>query len=287
MTTPTFSDPEMKRMRGYKLFASPTLYPGQTVTAVVAGSATNMAAVEVNLIVEAYDIDDATFSRISRAVSFAPGAAETLTWTIPQLDGAPVARVGFDVRGGTGDSISVDSVTWDGAPNVTLARQFGKGDGWRRAWIDGVDIWEPRFKGDYHLTQNRGIGLIAQGTEDWRDYVITATVKVPLAKSAGLAGRIGGLRRYYGFVLAAPDKAQIVKTIGERQVLAEVDFEWVVDHEYAMEFVLSGSTLTGSIDGEVVLETSDPEASLRGGSAGFVIEEGNLVAGSIQITAIT
>lgn len=82
----------------------------------------------------------------------------------------------------------MDSVSWDGAPNVTLTRQFGEGDGWRRVWIDGVDIGEPRFQGDYHLTQNRGIGLIAQGTEDWRVYSVNATMQIPLATSAGLAG---------------------------------------------------------------------------------------------------
>jgi ADP-ribosylglycohydrolase len=283
VTTPTFSDAEMKRMRGYKLFASPTLYPGQTVVANVEAAPVNAAPLDVQLVIHAYDKDDATFVRTSDAVSIPAGVGKTLTWTIPDLDGAPISRVGFQLKGAAGDSVAVDSLTWDGAPQVTLGRQYGEGDAWRRAWVDGVDIWEPRFTGDYHLTQNRGIGLIAQGTETWRDYSAVATIKIPLAKSAGIAVRIGGLRRYYAFVLASGGKAQMVKALGERTVLAETGFDWVADHEYQLEISISGSELRGSIDGSVILEVNDSKAGLRGGSAGFVIEEGNMVAGPITI----
>jgi hypothetical protein len=294
VTTPTFSGVETAQLRGYKLFASPTLYPGQTVSAVVSSSATNAGPVDVGLALSAIDPDDNDFERSGTSATIQPGETTTIEWTIPDLAGDPVSRIGLKMRGAPGDSIDLDSLTWDGAPTVTLGRRDGAADSerfsdhvgsWKRAWIDGVDSWQGWFKGDYHLVQNEGIGLIAQGTEAWHDYSTSASIRIPLAKSAGIAVRVGGMRRYYGFVLAEGGKAQIVKAIGERTVLAEVPFDWEVDREYALELSVVGTKLTASIDGEVVLETEDAAGSLRGGSVGLVIEEGNLVSGPVKVTA--
>jgi ADP-ribosylglycohydrolase len=283
VTTPTFSDDSMKRMRGYKLFASPTLHPGQTVIADLVSDAANAGSLTVELVIRSYDQDDKSVETAGEPVTLEAGTNTRLSWTIPDLDGGTIARVGINVRGTAGDSVLLDSLTWSGAPNVTLRRLYGAGDSWKRAWINGVDIWEGRFKGDFHLTQNRGIGLISQGTEAWRDYTAAATIRIPLAKSAGIAVRIGGMQRYYAFVLAADAKAQIVKATGARTVLVEAPFSWEFDREYALELSVTGTTLRASIDGEVVAELDDAEGPLRGGSVGFVIEEGNMVSGPVRV----
>ncbi|MGB3328885.1 MAG: hypothetical protein WBA46_08020, partial [Thermomicrobiales bacterium] len=150
------------------------------------------------------------------------------------------------------------------------------------AWVDGVDTWDDWFKPEFHVVQNRGIGLIAQGSEDWTDYTISTNASVPLAESAGVAARIGGMRRYYALVLRAGDKAQLVKCINERTVLAEAEVPWEVDAKYDFSLTVDGNTLRGTVAG-VTLEATDDDHPLRGGAAGLVVEVGALEAGEITV----
>jgi hypothetical protein len=59
---------------------------------------------------------------------------------------------------------------WDGAADVTLTRPTGGENTWepplvwRRAWINGLDLWEQWWPEPYRLIQNSGRGLLAQGT---------------------------------------------------------------------------------------------------------------------------
>ena len=289
VTTPTFAPEETRpfRARGYRLFASPTLYPGQLVTAKVVAGSDNSKAITANLLLRAYDADDMLVIHEGPAMTIAPGENATMDWTIPALENAPIAEIGLRIQGESNDLLSLDSLTWDGAPTVTLGRPHGSGDMWRQAWVDGVDIWETRWSQDFHLTQNRGIGLIAQGTENWKDYSATATARIPLAESAGIAVRIGGMQRYYALVLRKGGKAQLVKRRGgDVQVLAETAFDWEVDRHYAFELRAEGLHLRGTIDGSVVLEATDGDNPLSGGSAGFVAEAGTIVSGPIAVSAV-
>lgn len=288
VTTPTFAPEETRpfQARGYRLFASPTLYPGQVVTAQVAAGAGNTGDVTASLVLRAYDENDALVPHDGESVAIAPGETATLEWTVPALGNCPVQAVGLRIAGSANDVLALDSLTWSDAPAVTLGRSQGEGDMWRQAWVDGVDIWEPRWGNDFHLTQNRGIGLIAQGTEGWQDYTAAATARIPLAASAGIAVRIGGMQRYYALVLREGGKAQLVKCVGDVRVLAEADFDWEVDREYAFELRAEGPHLRGTIDGDLVLEAIDNDHPLTGGSAGFVTEVGTIVSGPITVTAL-
>jgi len=288
VTTPTFSPSETApfRDRGYRLFASPTLYPQQLVTAKVAAGDANTAAISANLLLRAYDEEDTLVTVKGTTVSIAAGEQVTLAWTIPALDNTPVQQIGVRIAGRVRDVLSIESLTWAGAPTTTFRRGHSTGTMWREAWVDGVDIWEGRWNNDFHLTQNRGIGLIAQGTEGWEDYTATATARIPLAESAGIAVRIGGMQRYYAFVLRAGGKAQLIKCTGDVEILAETAFEWEIDCEYTFELRAEGTRLRGTIDGLALLEANDVGKPLTGGSAGFVVEVGTIVSGPIAVAAI-
>ena len=111
-----------------------------------------------------------------------------------------------------------------------------------------------------------------QGTEEWRDITVTAPVTISLASAAGVAVRVGGLRRYYAFVLAEGGLARIVKAQDGETVLAEVPFAWETEQEYSLSLSVPGTTLTGSIDGQVVISATDDSATpLRGGGIGLLI----------------
>jgi len=289
VTTPTFSPEETRpfRARGYRLFASPTLYPNQLITANMVASSDNGAAVTASLRLRAYDADDTLVTHEGPTITIAPGEHVALEWMTPALENSPIAEIGIRLQGSASDVLSLESLNWGGAPTTVLGRPTGKGDQWREAWVDGVDIWETRWHQDYHLTQNRGIGLISPGTENWKDYTATATARIPLAESAGIAVRIGGMQRYYALVLREGGKAQLIKRRGcDGQVLAETAFEWEVDRHYTFELRAEGTQLRGTIDGDLVLEASDKEKPLTGGSVGIVTEVGTIVSGPIAVTAI-
>ena len=106
-------------MSGYELQASPTLYPGQTVRAEVEGA-------PARLLIRVYD------ERDELVTVRGPG----LEWRVPDTGGQPIAEVGIETDG----PARLRSLTWDGAPEVTLGRPAG-GTLWRRAWVHGVDRW--------------------------------------------------------------------------------------------------------------------------------------------------
>jgi hypothetical protein len=286
VSTATFSPEETApfRERGYRLFASPTLHPGQEVVAQLQAPAGNTGALTVTMLVRAYDPADALTPHTGPTIMLEPGDAHTLHWVIPALDNQPIQNVGFTIEGAIGSSLELDSVAWNGAPTVTLGKGTGDGDMWRQAWVDGVDIWEGRWTADFQLSQNQGTGLIAQGTEEWRDYEVAATVRSPLAASAGIAVRIGGMRRYYALVLADGGRVQLIRCVGQPTVLAEAAFAWEIDRDYALVLRVEGERLTGTVDGSMRLEATD--AALGGGSAGFIVREGTLVSGPITISPI-
>jgi len=55
----------------------------------------------------------------------------------------------------------------------------------RAARIDGLDGWGEHWIEDFHISQNEGAELIAQGTNEWIDYWATVLVNILLAKEKG------------------------------------------------------------------------------------------------------
>ena len=285
VTTPTFAPEESSvfRQRGYRLVASPTLHPGQTVETHVAALATNRGPLTARLVLRTYDEDDALQEiTASPGATLAQGTEATLSWTVPMLPNQPIQQVGLAVEGKAGDTLLLDRMGWSGAPETTFRKGRGRGVQWKEAWIDGVDLWEDRFRPEFHIVQNRGTGLIAQGSESWTDYTISTTASIPLADSAGVAARIGGMRRYYALVLAKGGTAQLVKCVNERIVLAEAPVGWEVDVSYEFALTMEGNHLRGTVAG-VTLEATDDAHPLRGGAAGLVVEAGALEAGEIMV----
>ncbi|MGB3329877.1 MAG: ADP-ribosylglycohydrolase family protein, partial [Thermomicrobiales bacterium] len=149
VTTPTFAPEETKpfKARGYRLFASPTLHPGQTITARIAAPATNSGPLSAGLILRAYDDHDVLQEIAGPTVSLVAGADDTLSWTVPALPNQPIQQVGLQLAGATGDTILLDWLTWSGAPDTTFRKGVGAGNRWnepagiqwKEAWVDGVD----------------------------------------------------------------------------------------------------------------------------------------------------
>jgi ADP-ribosylglycohydrolase len=257
--TPTFIPEEALDMTGYELQASPTLYPGQTVRAEVDGR-------HFRLVARLHD---------GAELAAPEGATE---WRVPDTGGQPIAQVGI----AAGEPVRLQWLTWDGAPDVTLTRPAGGGTLWRRAWVHGVDKWDDHWPEPFRLIQNRGRGLLIQGTRGWTDYAVRAAIVPETVAAAGIAARVQGLKRYYGLLLL-PDEVRLVRELDGTTVLARAPFarrDYSAPHELALEVV--GARLRATAD-DVVLEAED--AAFAGGAVALVCDEGCLTTDAVHVGA--
>ena len=297
VATPTFIRPEELGMPGYELIASPTLYPGQSLCAGLSADPSNRAAVEARLFLAYYDAHDRPASLPGPAVTLAPGAYHTLAWRAPDPQGADPAgsliyAVGLQIarpaKGALPDQARVylDTLTWDGAPEVAFKRPALSGPAaeggkiWRAGWVNGMDQWE--LGGDYNLIQNEGRGLILTGTREWLDYTVEATVTPALARACGVAARVQGMTRFYALELAAGGTARLLKAYeGQDAVLAEAPLAWELWGRYTLRLEVAGSALRGWVDGRLLLTAQD--SALAGGGIALVVEEGHMLAQAVRV----
>lgn len=275
--------------RGYRLLASPTLYPGQLVRASLMADAANAATVTLRLYARHYNEDDALEIIGGEPVQLAPGEDVSLSWRVPETGNQPIAAIGIEIRGENGASgaVYLDWLTWDGVPNMRLNRPAISAAGlekrlrpkfWKKAWIYALDSSERFDSWDYwtqayRLIQNEGRGLLIQGTRDWGDYQFEATAMPRVCEAGGIAVRVQGLLRYYALLLDQ-DKTRIVRVLDGETVLAETDSGWSVEQNYDLKLKVEGDKLTAFVGGERVLEAIDPDNALTGGAIALIAQTG-------------
>lgn len=294
VSTPTFILPEETRMPGYSLYASPTLYSGQTVRASLTADATNTASVQARLFLRCYDGDDQLEKVSGTAVTLPPGTTNELCWDVPDTQGKPIFQIGVELcnDSSVGDSaagsVCMDYLTWDGAPLAKFQRVKGQGKLWRSAWVDGVDHWEkwpssPAFQ----IIQNAGRGLVSTGTNDWKNYRVAAEVTAAMGKTLGIGARVQGKNRFYGLFLCNDAKVRLIKALesGDR-VLGEVDFPWEPWSKHPLEIAVCDSRIIASIDGVKVFDVIDDDHALTGGGIALICSEGHMRADEVTVTPL-
>jgi hypothetical protein len=288
---------------GYRLLASPTLYPGQTLRARLVASPENSSPVRISLYVKHYNATDELNTLHSDPQIINPGEANVVTWTVPDTQCYPTAWVGVQIEAADGQpgSVYLDYLTWDGTPDVVLDRPAERERNrlaelagprmWKMAWVNSLDNQELRDYSDkwpeaYRLIQNRGRGLLMQGTREWRDYQVTAQMTPHLCRAGGVAVRVQGMMRYYA-LLVDVDNARLIRALeGQDRVLAERDTGWRLGQTYELRLQVRGNHLTASIDGQVILEADDHEQLFIGGGIGLVCEEGRIGCNYVEVRPI-
>ena len=284
VTTPTFIPPEAANMPGYELMASPTLYTGQRIRALLSAADDNTQDTTCRLVIGRYDGTDTVTTIDGPEISLSASATGELTWTVPDTGGQPIQSVGIalDAAGSAPGVIHLDQLTWDGEPDVTLTRPTDGGSMWRRAWVNAVD--QPgHWSEAYRLVQNTGRGMLIHGTRDWHDYRATATLTPHLAEAFGLAVRVQGLRRYYALTVAKDGTARLVKSLDGEQILAEAPLEWKLGQDYTLALEVTGNRLRASIDGDVLFDVEDPERTLDGGGIALICDEGRVGCDHVRV----
>jgi len=289
--------------RGYRLLASPTLYAGQTIQARLVANDDNASSIETTLYIKHYNETDGLTMVHSDAITLNAGESTVIEWEVPDTHGYPIAQVGVQISGtqGASGTLYLDYLTWDGTPNITLNRPFkkdqsrlarGKGSMmWKKAWINGLDTRERLTELDfwpetYRLIQNVGRGLFMQGTRDWKDYQVTATMTPHMCDAGGVGVRAQGMKRYYAFLISS-DKVKLISTSeGKDTVLAEADGGWEFGREYSVSLKVKGDTLAGYLDGKIVLEASDSEHKFAGGGIALIAEVGRIGVETVEVRPV-
>jgi hypothetical protein len=286
--TPTFIPPEAVDMPGYGLLASPTLYPGQTVSAQVETAVQNPAPVSVGLYLRHYGAEDKLLDVAGPAVALAPGARRTLAWHLDPSIEAPIAEIGIALSAEqrSDGTVFLDNLTWDGEPNAVFSRPAHSGTLWRRAWVDAVDHWHADAAEAFRLTQDEGSGLLITGARQWTDYEVSAAVVPHLLQAGGLAARVQGLRRYYALLVDSSQTVRLVKGLDGERFLAEAPL--AVDWGRACELRLrvQGARLTATVDGRPLFDLADSVDPLLSGGIALVVRAGTLAVDSVAVQPI-
>lgn len=282
--TSTFTPLEVLKVdRNYDMMASPLVYPGQTLSARLHAASDNEAGLTVRLRLKAYQADDELATVDGSSVTLTPGQDGLLEWTIPSsLQNQPIAEIGLAIAG-AGTRLHLHSLGWRGTPQLTFQRPSERSQSfWRRAWVSSVGKML-NFGPSFFLAQDRGEGLLYQGTRDWADYrVDVAGFLVGMGGPMGVAVRVQGLNRYYALMLTENKTLALVKAVDDQRVqLAVAPLDWSHDAKYTVSLTARGTRITGRVgDVEVAAEDGD----YAGGAAGFVLNGGSLAADSLSVT---
>lgn len=269
--------------RGYALLASPTLYSGQQIRTRVVADEQNPMPVTCQLYVRAYGSQDQLDRIYGPHIVLEAGDDHLFGWSVPDTAGHPIAEVGVEISSDqrADGSVYLDYLTWDGMPDVVLTRPEEDSTMWRRAWVCGVDEYNPRYPEPYRLIQNSGTGLLIQGTREWTDYRVSADVTPHMVKVSGIAARVQGMRRYYALLLCDGDSGaqdphvRLVKVVEDKEtVLAEKDIAWAFDETYDLSLEVVGNHLRAWMDGQPLFEATDSAQQLTGGGIALICGEG-------------
>jgi hypothetical protein len=284
--TPTFIPPEAIDMPGYEFLASPTLYPGQRVSAEILADKANLLPVKAGITIQCYGDGDQLVSIYGPAKVLVPGEIVQFEWRVPDLGGMPVAQIGISIASDNAANgvVYLDYMTWEGSPQVAFLRPAAPGTMWKRQWIDAVDGFSDRFEEAFRVIQNRGRGFVITGNRDWSDYCLQTAIIPHLVKAFGVAVRFQGLERYYALLLRDRDTVQLIKRLDKETVLAERRFEWEFGRSYNLRLVAQGNQIQAWVNETLLFNFEDFDQPLSGGGIALVCEEGRVGAEQVIVS---
>ena len=283
----TFLTRDILTVPGYALNATPTIYPGNRITARVIADPGNHAPVGAGLFVRACQAEGEDLAlHENHSVPLFPGQEAMLEWVVPDTNGLPIASAGVRLEGAAGSRLVLDWLTWEGTSSLTFAPPSGKSwEIWERMFVGSMEHHHWGKEGRFNLIHNHGRGVLHTGTREWKNYSVAAQLKPVIGQDFALAGHVQGLTRYHALRLRPGHRIELVRMCHEESILASAEFPWSFGHEYEVALDLTGDQLTGYIDGAKVIEAQDPQPGLESGGIGFVVTEGRLIAGPLSIAA--
>jgi hypothetical protein len=127
---------------------------------------------------------------------------------------------------------------------------------------------------------------VIQGTREWSDYRISATITPHLVRACGIGVRVQGMRRYYGLLLYREGVARLVKALDGERALAEIDFPWALEESHLLSLQVTGQRLEGSVDGKLLFSLEDIDRPLTGGGVALICAEGCISCGAVRVEPV-
>ncbi|MHB9032242.1 MAG: ADP-ribosylglycohydrolase family protein, partial [Anaerolineae bacterium] len=266
--------PDYHPAGGYGVEASPTLYPGQILTARVQAAENNLRPITVRLIIKAAGENDNPVTIVGSSAELEAGQDAVLEWLVEAPLGCPITWVGIELASedGVSGTAYLDYLTWAGTPSVCLGAPERPAKRWVQAWVQAISAFHGSHNPDYWLIQNEGQGMVIQGTREWQNYTVSADFTPHLASSFALGARVQGLKRYYALRLAKDGQLVLIRELDGTTVLAAADWPWELYRKYNLQLTVNGSHLTAEIDGRIVFELDDPSPLVSGAIALMVVE---------------
>ncbi|HGJ66638.1 TPA: ADP-ribosylglycohydrolase family protein [bacterium] len=291
VATATFMPPEAMNMGGYSLYASPTIYSGQTVKMRLSADEKNAIPVKCSPYIRIYGDGDKLFTKFGDIREMSSNSEWEMEWKIESTDSAPIAEIGIEISSDkrADGTIYLDYITWDGTPDINFRRPSSGGNVWQQAWVNAVHGGVHFFGAEMpfcRVIQNEGTGMLIQGTREWKDYCFNATLNPHMGKSSGIAVCVQGLKRYYALLLCEDRKLRLVKELDGCRTLEEMDFSYDLDQNCQMKLKTQGSKITAFINDKVVFDYNDNEKPLLSGSVAMVCEEGRVDFGNLAVIPV-
>ncbi|OTB17672.1 hypothetical protein K445DRAFT_56222 [Daldinia sp. EC12] len=293
--TPTFIPPTISQIDLYELAASPLVYPGQVVSALIQfdpdSNKHSTVKLVVKLVVRAYTHKDQLETLEGGDVELTGGKPQVLKWRVPiSLGCRPIQAIGIYVE--YGHVLWLDHLRWDGTPALVLEpgnAQDGPRTFYKRSFVNGADVFDISG-GTFVVAQDQGEGIVTYGTREWTDYrAIFRDFIVNIGEPVGVAMRVRGLNRYYALFFykgggdpgSAGNRVALVKARDEERIeLTSAEFDWNYDVSYSITFKVSGDLLYARV-GKTELSARDAE--YPGGGIGMVATDGSILVGSVKI----
>jgi ADP-ribosylglycohydrolase len=284
VSVPTFVSPEAMNMPGYSLYASPTIYPGQTLHVDLIADRHNQRRVFCQIFLAYYGEDDQIFISYGPQEWLSPGMVWRSGWRLEMPEGAPIARIGLRLQSEEPSKgvIYLDRVSWEGEAEVTWTAPSWSGSAWRKAWVNGVDhflSWDEPFR----LIQDSGTGLLIQGAREWQDYNITADITPHMVEAAGIAARVQGMRRYYALLLDRKSLVRLVKVRNRVVDLAQKVFNWQFGDTHLLSMSVQDRRIKCWVDSQLVFDLVDNDQPLANGAVALVVTDGRTATRRVKV----
>jgi ADP-ribosylglycohydrolase len=293
VSTPTFLDPA-DTSGNFSTLASPTLYPGQTLTARLS-AARDGTSVRPYVLYADTDTDTGQVATVFGEAHRLGPAPRTVTWQVPPAGGLVPFRIGFAFTAaadaGPDAEAFLHDLDWRGAPEnfeqsgVLLTSIWDTKPPALAPWVSSAKNFEADFAVTYSVSHPDTLGVVTTGTREWTDYAVASRLTLSLHETAGLVVRSRGHRRFYAGVFTGGDRLRLLhQRDGERHVLAETAFAYERDRPYAVELRCRGRDLALSVDGRTRLTATT--ADTLGGGTGFLVERGAVAADGVRISRL-
>ena len=155
---------------------------------------------------------------------------------------------------------------------------------WMMAFMNSTKHTGPDYLATFAISHPERNGVMTIGTTEWDDYEVASTIQFVHAKYAGLVARAKGHRRYYAAVFQGGKYAIIKRKGADISVLAVSEAGYREGDWHSVRFEAKGSSLAMYVDAQCVVTAQDDE--FRTGAAGYVADEGAIVANTFAVSAL-